>query len=173
MYVRMYHRAHVNASVEECWGVFTEHERFKEWTSIDWKIDTPGKEERNGLGCVRYADSYAGSSEPAVELVNIWQPHRIYGYHFTSGIPVLRHQGVVRFWPLDNGGCEWVYDLRIEPTPEVLEEAPEFVTDSQAGFLFFMADIEAECERRAFDIDLPAMPLPVETPLDISAMGGN
>lgn len=169
---RLFHRARTNASVEIAWGVFTEHERFKEWTSIDWMIDTPGVEERNGLGCVRWADGYGDSTEPAVEVINIWQPHSIYGYHFTSGIPLLRHQGIARFFPLESGGCEWAYDLRFEPTPEILEQSPEFMEGAQAGFPLFMADIEAECERRAFEIEVPAMPIPVEDPLDLSAMAG-
>lgn len=168
MYLRRFHRARVNAPVETCWAVFTEHENFGDWTNINWKITKPGDSEPNGLGCIRTGDLEGEVSATFSEIVNIWQPHRIYGYHVTDGIPLDRHQGVIRFWPLEPGRTEWVYDLRFKPTAELLEQAPDFVKQTEDGFKLFMADAEAECERRAFDIKVQAYPLPVEKPLKLT-----
>jgi len=169
----MFHRAKVSAPVNIVWDVLTEHEAFHHWTNIEWAIDRPGDSERNGLGCIRSAEfPGSGTGERLVEVVNIWQPHSIYGYHITSGIALEAHQGVVRFWPTEEGGCEWIYDLRIKPSDALLEAIPGFLDYVGGEFPFFMDDIEGECERRMYGTELPKYPLPVEEPLEFNASTG-
>ena len=161
MQCRFFHRARVNAPVEVAWNVFTEHERYADWTNADWKITTPGEPERNGLGCVRFTEGQGAAPWPVEEVVNYWVPHELYGYHITSGVPVDAHQGIVRFWSKGPDTSEWVYDMQIRPKKELLEEVPDVYERLLKEFGYFMHDLEAECERRASDIDVPAFPIPI------------
>lgn len=163
MHCRFFHRAKVNAAVEVVWNVLTEHEKFSEWTNIDWRITRPGTPERNGLGCVRLGVGEASGPAPwpVEEVVNYWVPYQLYGYHITSGVPVTSHQGIVRFWSKGPNLTEWLYDMQIRPEDSLLEQVPDVYAQILKGFSHFMSDIEGECERRASDIDVPAFPLPV------------
>lgn len=171
MYHQLYYRGHVNVAVDVIWGVVTEHERFKEWTNIDWDVTQTGSDHPNGLGCVREATFAVQDGEPEtlVEIVNVWQPNKLYGYHITSGLPLERHQGLVRFWPQEDGTTKWLYDLRIKALPEMGDNIAPWYAELTGSFQYFMHDIEAECERRGFGIDMPCYPLPVEEPLKLGA----
>jgi hypothetical protein len=74
------------------------------------------------------------------------------------------HQGVVRFFPTSEG-CEWVYDMQNIPGEQALATARAAglsyrdMLDGLDGFRGYMADLEAECERRAGKIDIPSAPL--------------
>jgi len=162
MHCRFFHRARVNAPVEIAWSVFTEHEKFSEWTDIHWDITTPGEPEREGLGCIRLGQGQGAAPWPVEEVVNYWVPNKLYGYHITSGVPVDKHQGIVRFWSKGPNKSEWVYDMQIRPSQELLDQAPDVYQQLLKSFGFFMQDIEAECERRASNIGVPAFPIPVE-----------
>lgn len=161
MHCRFFHRATVNAPIDTAWGVFTEHERFSEWTDIDWQITKKGHPDPNGLGCVRLGQGEGAAPWPVEEVVNYWVPNELYGYHITSGVPVDAHQGIVRFWPKGEDKTEWAYDMQIRPAQALLEQVPDVYQQLLKGFGGFMADLECECERRASDIEVPAFPIPI------------
>lgn len=164
MHCRFFHRACVNAPVEVAWGVLTEHEKFSEWTDIHWDITTPGEPERDGLGCIRLGQGQDAAPWPIEEVVNYWVPNELYGYHITSGVPVDKHQGIVRFWSKGPCKSEWVYDMQIRPSQELLHQAPDVYQQLLKSLGFFMQDIEAECERRG---SLTEIIPPSEIPISI------
>ena len=159
---RFFHRARVRAPVAITWDVFTDHERIGEFTNTDMKIVEPGRPERNGLGCVREMETFGWK---VVEIVNYWEPHKLFGYHILGGTTVTHHQGIVRFFSTSEG-TEWVYDMQNVPTESSVAQAkaagyPDWQTFLYVGFRHYMADLEAECERRAGSTKIPAFPLPV------------
>jgi len=159
MQSRYFHRARVNAPIEIAWAVITEHTKYAEWTNIDWQIKTPGEPEPNGLGCVRVAHGSDAVPFTLEEVVNYWKPNELFGYHVLSGFPLDLHQGIVRFCSHGPSQSEWVYDMQLHPSKELLEQAPNFYEENLVRFGYFMDDIEAECERRASRIDVPAYPI--------------
>jgi uncharacterized protein YndB with AHSA1/START domain len=156
---RFFHRARVRAPIAVVWDVFTDHERFGEFTNTPMKIIKPGETERNGLGCVR---SMAVFDWRIDEVVNIWRPMEVYGYHVIDSTAIDAHQGVVRFFPTSDGGCEWVYDMQNIPAQKTLDQAKAAGVSYQdflgISFKEFMTDLEAECERRADQERVPARP---------------
>jgi hypothetical protein len=161
---RFFHRARVHAPVSVAWDVFTNHERIGEFTNTDMKIVEPGKPDRNGLGCVREMETFGWK---VVEIVNYWEPNRLFGYHILGGTTVTHHQGIVRFFPIGEQSAEWVYDMQNVPTEGSMAQAkaagfPDWQTFLYTGFRNYMADLEAECERRAGATLIPAFPLSVE-----------
>ena len=160
---RFFHRARVRAAVETCWDVFTDHERIGEFTMTPMKILEPGRPERNGLGCVRRMETLGWTVD---EIVNYWRPQELFGYHIIGADFVTHHQGIVRFWRLPDGGTEWVYDMQVVPSEASVEQAkaaglPDFEAVLAPGFRRYMADLEAECERRGASFEVPAAPLSV------------
>jgi len=156
---RFFHRAHVHASVEVAWGVFTDHERIGEFTNTPMRIIKPGSPERNGLGCVRRLGAFDWQVD---EIVNIWRPFQVYGYHIIDSQMIDAHQGVVRFFRTAEGGCEWVYDMQNIPNQKALDQARGAAVSYQdflgIAFKEYMSDLEAECERRADSERVPALP---------------
>lgn len=162
MTIRFFYRAQVNAPVEVAWSVFTEHEKFAEWTNTDWKIIKDGSPERNGLGCIRQAQVDEDTSWKAEELINYWVPYQLYGFHIISGVPYDSHQGIVRFFPKGPNKSEWTCDAQFCPSEKLLTSAPDVQQHLLKFFTYFMQDAEGECERRASDVQVPAFPIPVE-----------
>jgi hypothetical protein len=156
---RFFHRAQVRAPVAVAWGVFTDHERIGEFTNTPMTIIKPGSTERNGLGCIRRMGVFDWQID---EIVNIWRPFEVYGYHIINSSMIDAHQGVVRFFPGHHGGCEWVYDMQNVPSQKALDQAREAGGTYQSflgiSFKEYMNDLEAECERRADSERVPAMP---------------
>ncbi|MGO9934707.1 MAG: hypothetical protein ACLPV8_23235 [Steroidobacteraceae bacterium] len=156
---RFYHRARVRASVAVAWDVFTDHERIGEFTNTPMRIIKPGSPDRNGLGCVRRMGVFDWQID---ELVNIWRPHEVYGYHIIESSMIDAHQGVVRFFPTQEQGCEWVYDMQNIPNQKALDQASAAGVSYQVflgtSFKEYMNDLEAECERRADQERVPASP---------------
>jgi hypothetical protein len=156
---RFFHRARVRAPIEVAWDVFTNHERIGEFTNTDIRIIEPGSRERNGLGCVRTMGVFDWRID---EVVNIWRPLEVYGYHVIDSPMIEAHQGVVRFFPMADGGCEWVYDMQNIPTDKALEQARATGVSYRdflgIPFAEYMTDLEAECERRADRERVPAKP---------------
>ena len=52
--------------------------------------------------------------------------------------------------------------MQIRPQQELLGAVPDVYDRLLKEFGYFMHDIEAECERRASDIEVPAFPIPVD-----------
>lgn len=156
---RFFHRARVRAPIEVAWDVLTDHERMGEFTNSPCRIATPGETDRNGLGCIRVLGTHGWEIH---EIVNIWRPLEVYGYHVIDSPQILAHQGVVRFFRLPDGGCEWVYDMQNIPAQATLDQAAAEGKSYQdflgAGFLNFMNNLEAECERRADGERIPSAP---------------
>ena len=156
---RFFHRANVRAPVSVAWDVFTDHERIGEFTNGPMKIIKPGSADRNGLGCVRRLEAFGWQVD---EIVNIWRPFEVYGYHIIDNPMIDAHQGVVRFFPASDGGCQWVYDMQNIPSQKALDQARSTGVSYQnflgIEFAKFMTDLEAECERRADAERVPAMP---------------
>lgn len=159
---RFFHRARVRAPIAVAWDVFTDHERMGEYTNTPCAILRPGFTERNGLGCLRRLGAFGWQVD---EVVNIWRLHQVYGYHIVDSKEIENHQGVIRFFPTDEG-CEWVYDMQNVPGPLALQYAKDHGVSYQdllgVGFKLFMNDIEAECERRADQERIPVRPPPTK-----------
>ncbi len=155
---RFFHRARVCAPVEVAWDVFTNHERMGEYTNTPCQIIRPGFTERNGSGCIRRLGAFGWQID---EVVNIWRPHQVYGYHIINSAEIEAHQGVIRFFP-SSRGCEWVYDMQNVPGAIALKHAEDAGVSYQdllgVGFKLFMNDLEAECERRADKERVPVRP---------------
>lgn len=155
---RFFHRARVRAPIAVAWDVFTDHERMGEYTNTPCEILRPGASERNGLGCLRRLGAFGWRVD---EVVNIWRPHQVFGYHIVDSTEIESHQGVVRFFPTSEG-CEWVYDMQNVPRAAGLDYAKAQGVSYQdllgVGFKLYMNDIEAECERRADQERIPARP---------------
>lgn len=164
MNYRFSYRARVNAPVDVAWGVFTEHEKFAQWTTIDFAITKAGSVDRNGLGCIRQDRASNSNYGRVEEVVNYWLPNQLYGYHIISGAPFDSHQAIVRFFAKGANHCEWVYDAQFGLSASVLEKMPDAQQNLQKLYTYFMHDTESECERRASDIEVPAFPLPVGNP---------
>lgn len=160
---RFFHRAFVNVPVEVAWDVFTDHERMGEYTGSPCRIKTDGEPERRGLGCVRVVGVAEHGMPEVEEVVNYWAPNKLFGYHVISGAPITHHQGIVRFWARGDRQTEWVYDMRLVATDEVLQSTPEFYDLLISDFRTFMKDAECECERRgaAVGVDVPSEPIPL------------
>ncbi len=146
---RFFHRARVRAPLAVAWDVFTDYERFTEFTNTPVRLEREGFSTRNGLGAIRAMEAFGWR---VVEVTNIWRPQEVYGYHIIQSDEIEAHQGLVRFFPTDEG-CEWVYDMQNVPGPKALKQAEDMGVSYQdfigIGFRLFMNDIEAECERRA------------------------
>jgi len=160
---RFFHRARVNVPVEVAWDVFTNHERLGEYTAAECRIIKEGSPDRNGLGCVRVIDGSKFHAPDLEEVVNYWHPNELFGYHATSGAALDNHQGFVRFWSHGPRETEWVYDMRMVGTDEILEQVPTFYEMQLAGFREFMRDAMSECERRGSEsgIEVPARAIPL------------
>jgi hypothetical protein len=156
---RFFHRARVRAPVAIAWDVFTNHERIGDFTNTPMRIITPGSPDRNGLGCVRRLGVFDWQID---EIVNIWRPLEVYGYHIIQSSMIDAHQGVVRFYATQEQGCEWVYDMQNIPNQKTLDQASAAGVSYQnflgVSFKEYMNDLEAECERRADMEQVPAMP---------------
>jgi hypothetical protein len=161
MKYRFFHRTRTRAPVPVCWNVFTDHERLGEFTNTNCTILSPGPSEKNGLGCVRRLEVFGWNVD---EIVNYWRPGELFGYHIINSEQVDFHQGIVRFFPTEEG-CEWVYDMQNIPGEKALATAQEAglsyrnMLDGPDGFRGYMADLEAECERRAGAIEVPSAPI--------------
>lgn len=155
---RFFHRAKTRAPLAACWDVFTDHERMGEFTDTPARIVEPGSPERNGLGCVRRLEALGVRVD---EVVNYWKPRELFGYHVIDSPIITHHQGIVRFWPLPDGGTEWVYDMQLIPAKEVLATMPALVQLLMDGFRNYMACLEAECERRGAAFQVPPEPIPL------------
>jgi hypothetical protein len=156
---RFFHRARVRAPVPVCWDVFTDYERFTEFTNTPVKLIREGYTERNGLGAIRRNFNFAFDVD---EITNIWRPNEVYGYHIIESKVIEAHQGIVRFYPTNEGGCEWVYDMQNIPGPIGLKHAEDAGVSYHnflgEGFKFLMACLESECERRADQERTPVRP---------------
>jgi hypothetical protein len=155
---RFSRRVRVRASVAVCWSVFTEHDRIGEFTDTPMRVITPGQPDRNGLGCIRRLGTLGHTVD---EVVNYWRPQELFGYHVIDSPIVSHHQGIVRFWPLADGGTEWLYDMQLIPAPAALAAQPNLVQLFTDGFQAYMASAECECERRAAEFEVPAEPISV------------
>ncbi len=160
---RFFHRARVNVPVEVAWDVFTDHERMGEYTGSPCRIVKAGSPDRNGLGCLRVVGVAERGMPEVEEVVNFWHPNRLFGYHVTKGAPITHHQGIVRFFPRGERETEWVYDMRLIGTDEILEATPDFYDLLLADFRVYMKDLECECERRGalLDVAVPSEPIPL------------
>lgn len=155
---RFFHRARTRAPVSVCWDVFTDHERLGEFTETPAHIIEPGHPERNGLGCVRRLEALDLRVD---EVVNYWKPNELFGYHVIASPIVTHHQGIVRFFPCADGDTEWVYDMQLVPSKELLAAMPNLVQMLRDGFANYMGCLEAECERRAAKFQVPPEPIPI------------
>ncbi len=160
---RFFHRARVNVPVDVAWDVFTNHERMGEFTGSPCRITKDGSPERNGLGCVRVIGVAEQGMPDVEEVINYWHPNKLFGYHVTSGAPVTNHQGIIRFFSSGDRETEWVYDMRLMATDEILEQVPNFYDLLMADFRTYMRDAECECERRGslVNVDVPSEPIPI------------
>lgn len=155
---RFSHRARLRAPVDVCWSVFTDHERLGEFTDTPCRIVTPGDDEPGGLGCLRRIGTLGFEVD---EVVNYWRPGELFGYHVIDSPILSHHQGFVRFWPLPDGGCEWLYDMQMVPLAAALDAQPDLIALFRTGFANYMASAECECERRAASYPVPPVPIPV------------
>ena len=158
---RFFHRARVRAPLPVCWNVFTDYERFTEFTNGPVRLKRPGFTERTGLGAIRSTAAYGWEID---EITNIWRPHEVYGYHIINSPQIEAHQGIVRFFPTHEGGCEWVYDMQNVPRQSALDQIKEtgmtYLAFISIGFKQLMDDLEAECERRADEERVSVRPPP-------------
>jgi hypothetical protein len=159
MKYRFFHRARVNAPLEIAWDVFTDHRRYGEFTNASMTIVQIGSPDSNGLGCIR---RMIAPDHRLDEIVNIWRPLSVFGYHVIGCDTFEAHQGVVRFFPIDDNRCEWLYDMQIVPGAASIAAAREAGLDFRSfiapGFDLLMRDFEAECERRADGERVAALP---------------
>lgn len=72
--------------------------------------------ERNGVGSVRQLR--IGPLPPFEETVTEFDAPRRIVYRITRGSPLRDHLGVMTFAPSDDGGTQFVYDIRLgSPVP--------------------------------------------------------
>ena len=161
---RFFHRATVNCDVATAWDVVTNHENYTNFTQSPTRLVREGEKERNGLGAVRELGVAELEDLIVREVVNYWEPNKLFGYHVVTprDHQPSHHQGTVRFFPRGDNRTEWVYSMRMIITPKMVETFPSIYDEFLKGFREFMWDLESECERRGFDIELPVMPPSVE-----------
>lgn len=165
---RFFHRARVNVPVDVAWDVFTNHERYGEYTASECRIIKNGSPERNGLGCVRAFSFEEEKLAQIEETINYWHPNKLFGFRVLSSATVTHHQGIVRFFPVSDSECEWVHDLRLIVSDDVLQKIPNFYDVAIDEFRTHMQAAESECERRG---SLAGVNVPIE-PIPLSAQGG-
>ena len=87
------------ASVEQVWGIISEHERMPDWMTPGMKVyvKPEGAHERNGVGAVR--NIRAGSYCTREEVVGFEPPHKL-SYSIRSGLPVKEHLSEIVLEPV-------------------------------------------------------------------------
>lgn len=84
------------APVDKVWQVYTDHAGWKHWAgfSNSW-LETEGKPDRNGLGCVR---GFGSNGVNVYEEVVEWDPPKRFAYRITrGGLPMKDHYGETMF----------------------------------------------------------------------------
>jgi catechol 2,3-dioxygenase-like lactoylglutathione lyase family enzyme len=80
----------INAPRSEVWRHLTDHASMGKWTLFKGKVLREGRDDPNGLGCIREL-SIAGLR--ATEEVTAWTTDEHYAYQLRTGAPFCRHQG--------------------------------------------------------------------------------
>jgi hypothetical protein len=96
------------ATPEQCWEVVRDHANWKNWMSVfsDSKVVSEGEGDPGGIGARRMVTDTQGNAFG--EVINIWSPPRLFGYHIDENAPLKDHQGVISFTPV-NGGTEIIW----------------------------------------------------------------
>lgn len=90
-------------SPEQCWAVVCDHAGWKDWASMiaESTLVAPGENDPNGLGARRVLRDTQGGEY--AEVINIFSPPNLFGYHICEAAPLKDHQGVISFAPAEGG----------------------------------------------------------------------
>lgn len=97
---------------QKVWDVYTDHVGWQEWTKLGKvRLDPPGKEHKNGVGCVRVIT--AAGYETHEEIVGFDPPNKLTYRVIKGGLPFKGHLGEV-FFTDDGKGTLIVWKCRFE-----------------------------------------------------------
>ena len=100
------------APADEVWDRYTDHADWKNWAGFhkSW-LETEGRPDRNGLGCVR---GFGSNGVDVFEEVVEWEPKRRFAYKIIrGGLPMKDHYGETMFEP-DGDGTLVTWRCRFE-----------------------------------------------------------
>jgi catechol 2,3-dioxygenase-like lactoylglutathione lyase family enzyme len=81
----------MNAPASEVWTQLTDHASIGNWSTFTCKVLRSGREDPNGIGCVR---ELIAPGVRILEEVTAWdEGGRHYAYQLRSGAPFRKHQG--------------------------------------------------------------------------------
>jgi uncharacterized protein YndB with AHSA1/START domain len=84
------------APAGKVWDVYTDHAGWKNWAGFtkSW-LETEGRPDKNGLGCVR---GFGSNGVDVFEEVVEWEPKSRFAYKIVrGGLPMKNHYGEVMF----------------------------------------------------------------------------
>lgn len=91
------------ASPQQCWAVVSDHTGWSQWASMikESTLVSPGEGDPGGLGARRRLRDTQGGEY--AEVINIFSPPNLFGYHICEEAPLKDHQGVISFSPCEGG----------------------------------------------------------------------
>jgi hypothetical protein len=92
----------VNATPQQCFDLISDAEGFKDWDFFEESVRIQdGKHDLNGVGSVRkFSHPHTGD---VVEVINFYDPPRLFGYRIVNDAVVKDHQGIITINPIDGG----------------------------------------------------------------------
>lgn len=135
---------------EQCWEVVRDHAEWKNWMSLfsDSKLVSEGEGDPSGIGARRVVTDTNGGVFG--EVINIWSPPRLFGYHIDENAPLKDHQGVICLTPVE-GGTEvlWYMSGNNNGYIEGAEARAGMRAVMQQVMDIAAADLVKACEARA------------------------
>lgn len=101
----------IDAPARDVWRQLTNHSSLGAWSMFDGGVLRPGRDDPNGLGCLRELRGPGGLR--ITEEVTAWEEGRHYAYQLRTGAPFRRHQGDV-FVTEKNGSSQVRWAIRFE-----------------------------------------------------------
>jgi uncharacterized protein YndB with AHSA1/START domain len=99
--------------VERLFAYLGEHENLAVvFAPAKVKRISDGHEARNGVGSAREMQILVGPT--FVETVTAYKENELIEYRITRGSPLKNHRGVMKFYPMENGGSRLHYVIEFE-----------------------------------------------------------
>lgn len=99
--------------VDKVFAYLGEHENLAAvFAPAKVKRISSGHDARNGVGSAREMKILVGPS--FVETVTAYKENELIEYRITRGSPLKNHHGVMRFYPMQNGGSRLHYTIEFE-----------------------------------------------------------
>lgn len=135
---------------EDCWAVISDHRGWQDWASVIHEsiLVAPGVREEGGLGAKRKFLDEKGSG--FLEIINIFDAPRLFGYHICEEAVLSNHQGVIAFNSVEDG-TEILWSMSATNNGYILAEGNgQSLNDIMQHVMdLTLADLVAACEARA------------------------